>query len=41
MSLFHVLLLGAPQFPTLEEKVEMDARSVHVGNVSCGCKNSE
>ena len=37
MNLFHVLLLGAAQFPTQEEKVEMDSRSVHVGNVSCGC----
>ena len=27
-------LTGAPQFPTVEEKMEMDARSVHVGNVS-------
>ena len=38
MSLVHVLLIGAPQFPTIEEKMEMDARSVHVGNVSCSCK---
>ena len=38
MSLVHVLLSGAPQFPTIEEKMEMDARSVHVGNVSCSCR---
>ena len=29
----HVLL-SAPQYPTPEEKAEMDARSVYVGNVS-------
>ena len=38
MSLVHVLFLGPPQFPTIEEKIEMDARSVHVGNVSYNYK---
>ena len=28
---------SAPQYPTPEEKAEMDARSVYVGNVSAQC----
>ena len=30
-----VIAAGAAAFPTMEEKMESDARSVYVGNVSC------
>ena len=32
--MLHSVHYSAPQYPTPEEKAEMDARSVYVGNVS-------
>ena len=34
MNEWMCVLPSAPQYPTPEEKAEMDARSVYVGNVS-------